>query len=161
MQLNSIENQRQQFCLVWARKHRRTLTVTNNNSFSSQLSRFFSVHCWLDSLTKYWFFSFYDLQSATEWVETLRPTWTFWCFPDFKRGKASFLSPIPSCNVVPLFELPLKNKKHPNVEWRGQGRGVDSYVLWSYPIWVQSPNNFVASLSICKFVWITKVVTHP
>ena len=28
---------------------------------------------------------------------------------------------------MPLFELPLENKKHPNFEWRGQGRGVDSY----------------------------------
>ena len=34
--------------------------MTNNYSSSSQLSRFFSVHCWLDSLKKYWFF-FEDL----------------------------------------------------------------------------------------------------
>ena len=34
----------------------------------------------------------------------------------------------PPCNVVPLFELPLENKKHPNFEWRGQGRVVDPYV---------------------------------
>ena len=27
-----------------------------------------------------------------------------------------------------MFELPLENNKHPNFEWRGQGRGVDSYV---------------------------------
>ena len=39
-----------------------------------------------------------------------------------------FPPPSPPCNVVPLFELPLENKKHPNFEWRGQGRGVDSYV---------------------------------
>ena len=32
-------------------------------------------------------------------------------------------------NVVPLFELPLENNKHPNFEWRGQGRGVDSFVI--------------------------------
>ena len=36
------------------------------------------------------------------------------------------------------------DNKHPNFEWRGQGRGVDSSVLWSYPIWVQCLNNFVA-----------------
>ena len=40
----------------------------------------------------------------------------------------AFPPPSPPCNVVPLFELPLENKKHPNFEWRGQGRGVDSYV---------------------------------
>ena len=36
------------------------------------------------------------LQSTTKWVETLRPKWAFWRFPDFKRGKDSFSSPIPS-----------------------------------------------------------------
>ena len=71
---------------------------------------------------------FWFRQSATKWVETLRPKWTFWRFPDFKRGKDEFPPPSPPCNVVPLFELPLENKKHPNFEWRGQGRGVDSYV---------------------------------
>ena len=40
----------------------------------------------------------------------------------------AFPPPSPPCNVVPLFELPLENKKHPNFEWRGHGRGVDSYV---------------------------------
>ena len=69
-----------------------------------------------------------NLQSATKWVETLRPKWTFWRFPDFKGEKIMFPHPSPPCNVVPLFELPLENKKHPNFEWRGQGRGVDSYV---------------------------------
>ena len=37
--------------------------------------------------------------------------------------------PSPPYNVVPLFELPLENKKHSNFEWRGQGWGVDSFVL--------------------------------
>ena len=35
--------------------------------------------------------------------------------------------PSPPYNVVPL--LPLENKKHSNFEWRGQGWGVDSFVL--------------------------------
>ena len=34
------------------KKKRISLPVTNNNSSSSQLSRFFSVYCWLDSLKK-------------------------------------------------------------------------------------------------------------
>ena len=42
--------------------------------------------------------------------------------------KIAFPPPSPPCNVVPLFELSLENKKHPNFEWRGQGRGVNSYV---------------------------------
>ena len=49
-------------------------------------------------------------------------------FRTSKGEKVAFPPPSPPCNVVPLFELPLENKKHPNFEWRGQGRGVDSYV---------------------------------
>ena len=49
-------------------------------------------------------------------------------FRTSKGEKIAFPPPSPPCNVVPLFELPLENKKHPNFEWRGQGRGVDSYV---------------------------------
>ena len=40
-----------------------------------------------------------------------------------------FPPPSPPCNVVPLFELPLENNKHPTFEWSGGGRGVDSFVL--------------------------------
>ena len=49
-------------------------------------------------------------------------------FRTLEGEEIAFPPPSPPCNVVPLFELPLENKKHPNFEWRGQGRGVDSYV---------------------------------
>ena len=45
-----------------------------------------------------------------------------------KKKKKAFPPPSPPLSVVPLFELPLENKKHPNFEWRGQGRVVDPYV---------------------------------
>ena len=32
------------------------------------------------------------------------------------------------------FLLPTENNKNPNFEWRRGGRGVDSFVLCSYPI---------------------------
>ena len=35
----------------------------------------------------------------------------------------AFPPPSTPCNVVPLYT------KHPNFEWRGQGRDVDSFVL--------------------------------
>ena len=79
------------------------------------------------------------------WIPFLR-------FSDFKREKYSFSPPFPPCNVVPLFELPIENNKHPNFEWRGQGRGVDSFVLWSYPIWIQCLNKFVAIVVVCFLV---------
>ena len=31
-----------------------------------------------------------------------------------------------------MFKLPIQDNKHPNFEWRGQGRGADSLVLWRY-----------------------------
>ena len=38
-----------------------------------------------------------------------------------KGENNAFPPPSPPYNVVPLFELPIENNKHP----RGQGRGVD------------------------------------
>ena len=61
-----------------------------------------------------------------------------------KEENITFPPPSPPCNFVPMFELSLENNKRPNFEWRGQGRSVDSYVVWSYPIWVQCLKNFVA-----------------
>ena len=52
----------------------------------------------------------------------------------------------PPCNVVLLFELPIENNKHPNFEWR-EARGVDCFVLRSYPIWGRCVNSFVANFS--------------
>ena len=85
------------------------------------------------------------LQSATKWVETLCPKLGFfYVLLASKVGNIAFPPPSPPCSVVPMFELPVENNKHPNFEWRGQGRGADSIVLWSYPIWVQCLTNFVA-----------------
>ena len=39
-----------------------------------------------------------------------------------KEENLAFSAPSPSCNVMPLFELSQENCKHPNFEWRGQGR---------------------------------------
>ena len=69
------------------------------------------------------------LQSATKWVETLCP-WTglFYVLLASKGGKIAFPPPSPPCNVLPMFELPTENNKHPNFEWRGQRRGADCFV---------------------------------
>ena len=91
------------------------------------------------------------LQSATKWVETLRPKLDFfYVLLTSKGGNIAFPPPSPPCNVVPMFELLVENNEHPTYEWRGQGRGADSFVLWSYPIWVQCLNNFVADLGFRK-----------
>ena len=42
--------------------------------------------------------------------------------------------PPPPCNIVPLYELPVINNKHPNFEWgRLEGRGTDCFD----PRWTQ------------------------
>ena len=58
------------------------------------------------------------------------------------KSKIRILQIILQCNGRPMFELPIENNKHPNCEWRGQGRSdpsVDSFVLRSYLL-----NNLVA-----------------
>ena len=55
--------------------------------------------------------------------------WAFLHFTDFKSGKYSFSSPIPSMQCCAAVQATFRNNKHLNFEWRGQGRGVDSFVL--------------------------------
>ena len=49
------------------------------------------------------------------------------------KSKSRILQIILQFNSGPMFDLPIENNKHPNFEWRGQGRVVDSFVLRSYP----------------------------
>ena len=78
------------------------------------------------------------LQSATKQAETLHPKLGFfYILLNSSGGSIAFPSSSPPCNVVPMFKLPIENNKHPNFERRGQGRSANSFVLWSYPIWVQ------------------------
>ena len=76
--------------------------------------------------------------------------WFFYVLLTSKGGNIAFSPPFPPCSVVPMFELPIENNKHPNFEWRGQGMGADSFVLWSYPISVECLNNFVVDCLNCK-----------
>ena len=77
--------------------------------------------------------------------------WAFSCCIDFKRRKYSFSSPIPSVQCCAT------NTPTPQLwmEWGGEGRGAGCFVLWSYPIWVQCLNNFVAD---CRFMWQTSFI---
>ena len=50
------------------------------------------------------------------------------------KSKIRILQIILQCNGGPMFDQPIENNKHCKFEWRGQGRGVDSFVLRSYPI---------------------------
>ena len=52
--------------------------------------------------------------------------------------------PIPSMQCCAAVRATFRNNKPPNFEWRRQGRGVDYFVLWSYPIWVQCLNDLSA-----------------
>ena len=62
------------------------------------------------------------LQSATNSVETLRSKGVSDVLLTSKGENKAFPPPSPPCNVVPLFELPIENNKHPNFEWRRGGR---------------------------------------
>ena len=72
-------------------------------------------------------------------------------FRTSKGEKITFPPPSPPCNVVPLFELPLENKKHPNFEWRGQRRGV---IL----MFLKLPYLSTMSQQFCRRLYIFKTI---
>ena len=98
---------------------------------------------------------FWFRQSATKWVETLRPKWTFWRFPDFKRGKGSVSSPIPSMQCCSTVRATFRKQETSQLEWRGQGRGVDSYVsevtLFEYNVSTILSPIVVPKITNCQF----------
>ena len=57
-----------------------------------------------------------------------------------KGESNAFPPPSLPCNVVPMFELPIRNNKHLNFEWRKQGRGGGVWILLlSYVSTILSP----------------------
>ena len=92
---------------------------------------------------------FWFRQSATKWVETLRPKWTFWRFPDFKRGKDNVSSPIPSMQCCATVRATFRKQETSQLWMEGTGEGCGFLCFRSYPIWVQCLNNFVAD---CRLV---------
>ena len=73
--------------------------------------------------------------------------WAFLPFTDLKRGEYSFSSPIQCCAAV--WATYRKQQTTRTLNGGSGGRGVDSFVLWSYPIWIQCLNNFVTNCSLC------------
>ena len=90
------------------------------------------------------------LQSVTKLVLTVRSKGLSDALLTSRGENTAFPLPSPPCNTVLLFKLPIENNKHPNFEWRGGDRGVDSFVLCSYPIWVH------VSTILSLIVWIAK-----
>ena len=72
-------------------------------------------------------------------------TGLFVCYTDFKKRKYSFYSPIPSMQCCADVWTTYRKQQTPQLWMEGQGRGVDFFVLWSYPIWVQCLNNNILS----------------
>ena len=76
-------------------------------------------------------------QSAIKWVETLRPKWTFWRFPDFKRGKDSVSSPIFSMQCCATVRATFRKQETSQLWIEGTEEGCGFLCFRSYPIWVQ------------------------
>ena len=94
----------------------------------------------------------FHLQSATKWVETLRPKLGYFFF---KRRKYSFSSPIPYMQHCADVRATYRKQQTPHLWMEGQGRDEDSFALWSYPIWVRCLNDFVANCKLkVEVLWI-------
>ena len=78
---------------------------------------------------------FWFRQSATKWVETLRPKWTFWRFPVFKRGIDSVFSPIPSMQCCATVRATFRKQETSQLWMEGTGEGCGFLCFRSYPIW--------------------------
>ena len=79
--------------------------------------------------------------------DTSPKTGLFYVLLTSKGGKYSFSSPVPFMQCCADVRATYRKRKHPNFECRRPGRGADSFVLLSYPIWVQCLNNFVSDCS--------------
>ena len=111
------------------------------------------AQCWIKSILTFTLsrphsltFIYYYNRQQNE-LRHFALNWAFYILLTSTRGSIAFPPSSPPCNVVPMFKLPTENSKHPNFERRGQRRGANSFVLWTYPIWVQCLNYFVAHCS--------------
>ena len=50
-----------------------------------------------------------------------------------------------------------RKQQIPQLWMVGRGRGVDCFVLWTYPIWEQCPNTFVADFQVNSWLTVRKV----
>ena len=87
-----------------------------------------------------------NLQLATKWVEILRPKWTFWRFPDFKRGKYSFSSLIPSMQCCVTVRATIRKQQTPQLWMEGTGKECKFLCSLKLPYL-----NFVANCRLNNF----------
>ena len=90
------------------------------------------------------------LQSVTKWVETLRPKWTFWRFPDFKRGKDSFSSPIPSIQCCATVRATFRKQETSQLWMEGTGEGCGFLCSLKLPYLSTMSQQFCRRLWVCQ-----------
>ena len=76
--------------------------------------------------------------------DTLPLNWAFLRFTGFKRRKNSFSSPISSMQCSADVWATYRKQQTPQLWMEGTEEGCGLFCSWSYPIWVQCLNNFVA-----------------
>ena len=77
---------------------------------------------------------FWFRQLATKWVETLCPKWTFWRFPDFRRGRDSVSSPIPSMQCCATVRATFRKQETSQLWMEGTGEGFSEVTLFEYNV---------------------------
>ena len=136
------------FVLLEEEKKRRETLPESRKVFevtAARISGLVNIVLSRQTIVKLFFFLFFkcehpfidNQQSAIKWVETLRPKWTFWRFPDFKRGKDSVSSPIPSMQCCATVRATFRKQETSQLWMEGTGEGCGFLCFRSYPIWVQ------------------------
>ena len=99
--------------------------------------------------------------SATKWVETLHPKRAFWHFPDFKRGKYSFSSPIPSMQCCAAVQATFRKQQTPQLWMEGKGEGFAWILMFSEVTLFEYNVSTILSPIAAVGEWWLILLDHP
>ena len=126
-------------------KHATRSLIGSSTSLGYILQKFYHIHNrWQNELRRFTLKGLFDI------------------FLTSKEENIAFPPPSAPCNVVPLFKLPLENNKHPNFEWRGQGRGVHGFLCsLKLPYLSTISQQFSCRLIAAVGKWWLVLLDHP
>ena len=92
-----------------------------------------------------------EQQSATKLVETLCHKEAFWRFPDFKRGKCSFSSPIPSMQCCATVRATFRKQQTQQLWMEGTREGCGFLCSLKLPYLSTTSRHFCRRLKLSNY----------